>query len=162
MGLGGDGSVITLHPGDVACADHGVRLETLLGSCVSIILADPRRTIGAMCHIVYCGAFEGLAWRAEIAPAGLTGAGALRAMYARLTERGIEPRRCHAYVYGGGNMFPELAQQRHVGIDNANWALQALAREGLTVLDCDLGGHCYRRLAWTVGPDRPEVTSIEV
>ena len=43
----------TLHPGDVACADRGERLETLLGSCVAILLTDPRRTVGAMCHIVH-------------------------------------------------------------------------------------------------------------
>ena len=45
--------VQVLHPGDVACADRGERLETLLGSCVAIVLTDPRRTIGAMCHIVH-------------------------------------------------------------------------------------------------------------
>lgn len=47
-------SVHTLHPGDVVCAERGDRLETLLGSCVAIVLTDPRRTIGAMCHIVHC------------------------------------------------------------------------------------------------------------
>jgi chemotaxis protein CheD len=47
--------IYTLHPGDVACGERGDRLETLLGSCVAIILTDPRRTIGAMCHIVHAG-----------------------------------------------------------------------------------------------------------
>ena len=44
---------ITLHPGDVALGQHGDALETLLGSCVAIVITDPRRTVGAMCHIVH-------------------------------------------------------------------------------------------------------------
>ena len=47
------GLVHVLHPGDVACGERGERFETLLGSCVAIVLTDPRRTIGAMCHIVH-------------------------------------------------------------------------------------------------------------
>ena len=42
-----------LHPGGVACGERGERFETLLGSCVAIVLTDPRRTVGAMCHIVH-------------------------------------------------------------------------------------------------------------
>ncbi|MCU0686006.1 MAG: hypothetical protein MUF34_27800, partial [Polyangiaceae bacterium] len=47
-------SVHTLMPGDVACADRGERMETLLGSCIAIVLTDRRNTVGAMCHIVHC------------------------------------------------------------------------------------------------------------
>ena len=42
-----------LAPGDVAIGTRGDRFETLLGSCVAIVLTDPRRTVGAMCHIVH-------------------------------------------------------------------------------------------------------------
>ena len=45
--------VHTLHPGDLAFATRGERLDTLLGSCVAIVLTDPRRTVGVMCHIVH-------------------------------------------------------------------------------------------------------------
>lgn len=155
-------AVVTLHPGDVVCAERGVRLETLLGSCVAIILTDPARTVGAMCHIVHRGPADGQPWPATIARASLTGTGALQAMRAQLAGRGIEARRCHAYVYGGGNMFPDLVQQRHVGDANASWALDALAQEGVVVLHHDLGGRCYRRLAWTVGPEEPVVTAVAV
>ena len=47
------GTLHVLHPGDVACGERGERFETLLGSCVAIVLTDPRRTVGAMCHIVH-------------------------------------------------------------------------------------------------------------
>ena len=146
----------TLHPGDVACGERGDRFETLLGSCVAVILTDPRRTIGAMCHIVHSppehDGPRDTAW----------GDAALDAMYALLRRRGVEPRLCEAYVFGGGNMFPALVSGLHVGLGNARWTLEALAADGVRVLHQDLGGNTYRRLRWTVGPQAPEVTAVAV
>lgn len=149
--------VHTLHPGDVAVVDRGDRMETLLGSCVAIVMTDPRRTVGAMCHIVHCrppvgGAVE----------TGVYAAGALRTMYAALLARGITPSLCEAWVFGGGNMFPSMFAQRHVGDDNANWALDALDRDGVRVIAHDVGGAVYRRLGWTVGTETPDVVAVSV
>ena len=150
-------AVCHLHPGDVVAGTRGDRFETLLGSCVAIILTDPRRTVGAMCHIVH-------------APSGPGGSGedtthagpAMASMFSRLRGLGIEPRLCEAYVYGGGNMFPSLAKGPQVGDRNADWALATLTEVGVRVVAHDLGGHGYRRLGWTVGPDAPEVTTVDV
>ncbi len=146
----------TLHPGDVACGSRGDRFETLLGSCVAVVLTDPRRTVGAMCHIVHSSHNDNVqrdsAW----------GDIALDVMYDLLRERGIEPRLCEAYVYGGGNMFPSLVSQSDVGTRNARWVLEALALDGVRVLQQDLGGNTYRRLGWTVGTTPPQVTAVAV
>ena len=149
--------VQVLHPGDVVLAERGGRLQTLLGSCVAIVLTDPRRTLGVMCHIVHS--------RPPVSGATVSAAYAdvaLDRMYALLRSRSIEPRLCEAYVYGGGNMFPALFDSGHVGQDNAQWVLEALAQDGVSVLDHDLGGTTYRRLSWVVGPDAPQVTAVAV
>ena len=151
------GAVHVLHPGDVVCAEQGDRLETLLGSCVAIVLTDPRRTVGAMCHIVHSRPATTTA-RASGAHADV----ALATMYALLRARGIEPTRCEAYVYGGGNMFPDIFMQSHVGDDNVQWVLAALAGDGVPVLCDGVGGNTYRRLVWTVGPDLPQVTAVPI
>ncbi len=156
-GPAGAAAVRVLHPGDVALAERGERLETLLGSCVAIVLTDPRRTLGAMCHIVHSKPPTSAA-KASTAYADA----ALDRMYALLRGRGIEPTLCDAYVYGGGNMFPALFAEGHVGDDNAQWALEALAHDGVPVLFHDLGGNAYRRLSWAVGPDMPQVTAVAV
>jgi len=146
-------AVTVLHPGDVVLARVGDRLETLLGSCISIILTDPRRTVAAMCHIVHSGA----------APADERGAEtthaepALAAMFELLQGCGISPQLCEAYLYGGGNMFPSLFKQSHVGQSNTDWALQALADLGIRLRGQDIGGTAFRRVTWTVGPGAPEV-----
>lgn len=151
------GAVHVLHPGDVVCAERGDRLETLLGSCVAIILTDPRRTVGVMCHIVHS--------KPASSPDRASGAHAdvaLATMYGLLRERGLEPTRCEAYVYGGGNMFPDIFMQSHVGDDNAQWAQATLENDGVPVLLNDVGGSAYRRLAWTVGPDLPQVIAVPI
>mgnify|MGYP001578137976 CR=1 FL=1 len=150
-------TVQVLHPGDVACGERGTRFQTLLGSCVAIVLTDPRRTIGAVCHIVPSSPASSAAWR-DSAFADV----ALDAMYQLLGARGIDPALCEAYVYGGGNMFPDLVIESNVGDRNARWALQWLACAGIRVLHHDVGGTTYRRLAWTVGPEVPQVTAVPV
>lgn len=151
------GKVHILHPGDVVCANRGERLETLLGSCVAIVLTDPWRTVGAMCHIVHSQPATSQA-RSSSAFANV----ALERMYTLLRARGIEPLLCEAYVYGGGNMFPDIVMQSSVGDNNAQWALEALARDGVPVLLHDLGGNTYRQLSWAVGPDLPQVIAVAV
>lgn len=152
-----NGLLHVLHPGGVACGVRGDRFETLLGSCVAIVLADPRRTVGAMCHIVH----------AVPAPAGREGDAtyadvALRQMNERLRARGLQPGQCEAYVYGGGNMFPQVYPQQSIGTRNADWVLDALAEAGVRVLQHDVGGNTYRRLRWTVGTEAPAVTSMPI
>ncbi|MET0384096.1 MAG: chemotaxis protein CheD [Burkholderiaceae bacterium] len=147
----------TLHPGHVICAEPGERLETLLGSCVSIVLTDARRSFGVMSHIVHAGPQVG----------GAPGSSAhayvaLATMYDLVRGRGLVPFCCRAWIFGGGNMFPGLVRQAHVGDANADWALGALAADGIQILGHDVGGSRYRRLGWTVGPGAPDVVSVEM
>ncbi|TXC65141.1 chemotaxis protein CheD [Piscinibacter aquaticus] len=146
-----------LYPGDVACGGRGERLETLLGSCVAVVMTDPRRTAGAMCHIVHpAPAPAGRAHDTAYADA------ALMAMWLRLRERGLQPQLCEAYVYGGGNMFPGIYPHRPIGERSVQQVLDALTHNGVRLLHHDVGGAAYRRLAWTVGPDAPSVTAIGI
>lgn len=147
----------TLHPGDVCCAEAGETLETLLGSCVAVVLTDRRRSIGAMCHIVHPTppARQRDAGAAHAAPA-------LARLFAMLRARAIEPRWCQAFVYGGGNMFPQHYAKRHVGERNTQVVLELLESAGVQVLHADTGGTHYRRLRWTVGPGLPTVSTGEV
>lgn len=149
----------TLHRGDVACIDRGETLETLLGSCVAILLTDPLRTVGAMCHVVYAGSPKGAAIRETD-----YGDAALAAMTVLLRQRDIDPQQCLAWVYGGGTMLPgeigATGHDGHAGAANFEWALGALHQVGIRVLGVSLGGHAYRKLRWTVGPDAPELEVV--
>ncbi len=146
-----------LHPGDVACGERGDSFETLLGSCVAVVLTDPRRTRGAMCHIVH-PAPSPAASRNDTRYADA----ALDAMFGLLRAHGLQPGLCEAYLYGGGNMFPDLYPRLPIGDRNVAEVRQSLLEAGVRVLHFDVGGTAYRRLAWTVGPQAPSVTSVSV
>ena len=144
-----------LMPGDVATGDAGEVLKTLLGSCVCVILTDPRRTVGSMCHIVHVGV-PNMANRHNKA----YGVAAMHAMFTGLRDKGINPRMCEAYVYGGGNMFPHLFRAQHVGAANVEWVLEYLGHHEIPVLDHSVGGNGYRKVSWTVGPGEPVVETV--
>jgi chemotaxis protein CheD len=148
-------NVVELMPGDVALGRAGDQLKTLLGSCVSVILTDPRRTVGVMCHIVHVG-------HPNAANTHNTAYGevAMQDMFDRLIGVAIPPARCQAYVYGGGNMFPQMFSTTHVGAKNADWVLDYLHDCGIAVIEHDVGGNGYRKVAWTVGRDQPAVDTV--
>jgi chemotaxis protein CheD len=146
-----------LKPGGVAVGTRGDRFETLLGSCVAVVLTDPRRTVGAMCHIVHANE-PALGAQGDTAYARC----ALQAMFDGLRRIGISPQLCEAHVYGGGNMFPHLVKGAHVGASNARRALALLADTGIAVRSQSLGGSCYRKLSWVVGPADPECILVDV
>lgn len=146
-----------LHPGDVVCGQRGDTLETLLGSCVAVILTDPHRTIGAMCHIVHHQDVSEH-WELDTLRVG----GAMQRMYQLLMGRGMNPQLCDAFVYGGGNMFPDVFRRTNVGRDNGHAVVRRLAIDGIRIAIQDLGGTTYRRISWTVGDDWPDVTATSV
>lgn len=148
-------AIFELLPGDVALGRSGDILKTLLGSCVSVILTDPRRTVGVMCHIVHVG-------HPNAANQNNTAFGsvAMAEMNRRLFAIGFAPRSCEAYVVGGGNMFPQLVSHHHVGLNNVDWVMGYLEHHKIPVLKEDLGGAGYRKLTWTVGPQDPVVETV--
>nr|WP_315464625.1 chemotaxis protein CheD [uncultured Rhodoferax sp.] len=142
-----------LMPGDVALAYAGDELKTLLGSCVSVILTDPKRTVAAMCHIVHTGTPS----RTQLHDSTY-GEVALQVMGDLLRKAGLNPSMCHAFVYGGGNMFPAMAHgPSHVGARNVAWIQQVLADAGVVLVHTSLGGTAYRKVSWIVGQGMPRV-----
>lgn len=93
-------AIFELLPGEVALGRSGDTLKTLLGSCVSVILTDPRRTVGVMCHIVHVG-HPNAANQDNTA----FGSVAMAEMTRRLFAIGFSPRSCEAYVVGAGTCF---------------------------------------------------------
>ncbi len=148
-------TAVELMPGDVAIGLLGDQLKTLLGSCVSIILTDPRRTVAAMCHIVHVG--KPLGANVKNTAFGMV---AMSDMYARLTALGVIPARCEAYVFGGGNMFPDQYAATHVGQNNSDWAFDFLHSQGIPGVDHCVGGNGHRKVSWTVGAGEPQVETV--
>ena len=147
--------VVELIPGDVALGLAGDAFKTLLGSCICVVLTDPRRTVGALCHIVHVGMPN--AANTDNTAYGVV---AMERMFSLLRSKGVNPLMCEAFVYGGGNMFPQFFSARHVGGTNAEWVLDFLHHQGIPVVEQETGGTGYRKLSWSVGLQDPLVETV--
>lgn len=148
-----------LHPGDVSLAYAGDRLETLLGSCVAVLMTDRKRTTAAMCHIVHTNR------PSETRALNTTFAGAAMVeMFKRLRSSGLAPELCDTWVFGGGHMFPGRNDVLDVGGRNVKWVDAFLRSQHIRPRGELVGGHQYRKVAWTVGPTPPEqaVAAVDV
>ena len=141
-----------LMPGDVGFGQQGDAFFTLLGSCVSVILTDPRRTVAALSHVVHAGS-------PRTAQSTTTAYGdvAMAELFNSLQRAGLNPRQCEAMLFGGGNMFPQQGWRYTVGDRNIDWARGFLSAQGIPVVRESVGGVGYRRLSWVVGPHWPHI-----
>jgi chemotaxis protein CheD len=151
------GRIIELLPGEVGIGFIGDQFKTLLGSCVSVILTDPKRTLATMCHIVHVGQPN-----AENKNNTTYGVNAMREMFRNLVSVGISPKLCQAFVFGGGNMFPAMVTQDNVGAKNSRWVMNFLTEQGIAVVAHSLEGSGYRKITWTVGPEDPVAEMVPV
>lgn len=97
------GSNIVLMPGDIFFGGSHIRVRTLLGSCVAIVVWHPQRKIDGMCHYV-------LPDRKAVAGRPLDGRYANEVMEIFLREmkmRGTRPGDHQTRFFGAANMFAE-------------------------------------------------------
>jgi chemotaxis protein CheD len=143
-------SVLFLHPGDVAVGFAGDRFETLLGSCVSVLLVSPCFQVASMCHFVHSSR-PSKAKSKDTSYANV----AMTKMEHLIHSAGFNARLCKAYVFGGGNMFPDKDNILDVGAMNIAWAFNYLNHNNIQVLGSETGENYYRKLAWEIGPSNP-------
>ena len=144
-----EGEAVFLHPGQYHVGGADCTMRTLLGSCVSIVLWQAQRQVGAMSHFLLSSR--------EARPGapldGRYGEDALTLMLAQLAAIGIAPGECQAKIFGGADMFPTLVQRDArigVGRQNGEAARQLLRDRGIPIVSESLYGHGHRRIVFCV------------
>jgi chemotaxis protein CheD len=132
-----------LHPGAARFAENPERIETILGSCVSVSLRDPYTAFSAICHCVL----------PEAPPAALAAERfrfcdtAVEGMLEWFAHRRVPPSRLEVKVFGGAEVLFG-GNGTSVGQLNAQCALAVLARHGLTPQSQATGGAAGRYLVF--------------
>jgi chemotaxis protein CheD len=139
---------VFLLPGEHFVGDARHRIRTLLGSCVSITLWHPVRKVGAMSHFL-------LTMGEKDRVAHLNGRyceGALQLMLGELEGAGIDPAQCHAKIFGGGMMFPQIERDDalSIGRRNGETAERLLRIHGIPVVSESLFGIGHRHIIFNV------------
>lgn len=148
-----------LQPGEVVFGGRQLRLRTLLGSCVALVLWHPQRLLGGMCHYM-------LPLRHGRSSGELNGRYATDALALLLTfirQAKAPPEQFVVSVFGGGDMFPCV--RRHggaaIGELNVNAARRLIKAHGLRCEVFHVGGQGYRSLVFDVASGRLQLKHMD-
>jgi len=147
---------VYLKPGDFCFGEGNLRITTVLGSCVSVILWHPLLAHGGMCHYM-------LPTRNApyTTPEGKYGDEAMELFMRELKQRRTVPGQYQVRLYGGGNMFDAQGTGVDIGQLNIQKGLELLDRYGFTLVDDHVGMSGRRRIAFDVWSGEVRLTHIE-
>jgi chemotaxis protein CheD len=135
---------VKVLPGEFFVAGEDVVLSTVLGSCVSACIWDPKLRIGGMNHFLLPG--EG--GNADpMSESGRYGVFAMEQLINELLKRGARKTGLEAKVFGGGHVMKNFTTIT-VGSRNAEFVLRFLSTEGIRVVSQDLKDFHPRRVAF--------------
>jgi chemotaxis protein CheD len=138
-------AIVHVAPGEVACAQAGDELRTVLGSCVAITLWHAARRIGVMSHILLPTRMRP---DATSRLDGRFAADAWAIMRSHLQHLGILPAQCQCRIFGGARVFPHNTVP--VGLRNVAAVRELLAGSGVAISYEHVAGTGYRELRFAV------------
>ncbi len=159
---------LNLNPGGWAI-ETDRPLATLLGSCVSVCLFDPKLKIGGMNHfLLQRGSSTGNADQDVI----LNGDYSMEVLVNGLLNKGAQKSRLVAKAFGGGTIVSSIRMA--IGERNAEFAQDWLEREGIPLIASDFSGPWSRKIIFlprsgdafcrrlpTTQPDAAQVAKAE-
>lgn len=123
-------------PGEFYVSAQDMMLVTVLGSCVAACVRDKVSGIGGMNHFMLpdnASERQG----ALLAPSARYGVHAMEMLINEVLKRGARRERLEVKVFGGGNVVQGMSHAQ-VGTRNADFVLDYIEREGLTLAAADL------------------------
>jgi chemotaxis protein CheD len=131
-----------LLPAEYFATGRDIALVTVLGSCVAACLHDPLLRVGGMNHFMLPDGDS-----ADGGEPARYGVHAMELLVNELLKLGARRDRIEAKLFGGGNVLKSFTSNQ-VGTRNAQFALDYLHAEGITLLAQDLGGIHPRKVAF--------------
>ena len=134
--------LVYLYPGDLAVSQEPCTLNTVVGSCVAVFLWDAKRKQGGMNHFL----LPRLPAGSEASPR--FGNSAIELLIERMERIGSASADLVAKVFGGAHVLGQAQRDsgNHLGLQNAEIAVEALRAARIHVLASDLGGTRGRRV----------------
>ena len=118
-------------------------MATLLGSCVAVCLFDPLLKIGGINHFMLPE--MGRRKNGEV-DSLLSGDFAMETLLNALLVKGAKKVRLQAKAFGGGTIIDTDGGSPSIGLRNANFAKDWLAREGIGLCSSDFLGPWSRKV----------------
>lgn len=149
-----------LMPGGLSVTGPGWCLQTLVGSCVAVLVWDSQRQLAGMCHYVLAArAKQG----ADTDPEedGRYGIEALHILKQRMGLSSTDATPALAHIVGGAAMITGAAAlTTAVGQSNIELAMDWVREQGLSLGQVLVGGSCGRRIEFNTSSGALSVTEI--
>lgn len=136
---------VRILPGEAHTTDKkDEAIVTVLGSCVSACIRDPKTGVGGMNHFMLPESATGQ-WGEQVSAAMRYGNFAMEALINAVLRLGARRETLEIKLFGGANFTTGATR---IGDKNADFALKYLENEGLRVAAADLGGILGRRIEY--------------
>ncbi len=143
-----DMKMIHVTQGEYAVTgDPSVVMTTVLGSCVATAMYDPKAKLGGLNHFLLPGK------TADESGDDYQGIHIMELLINEMLKRGASKKRMSAKLFGGAQIVKGLSE---VGLRNADFARNFLAREGIPCTAQSLGGTQARRIRYWPTTDRAQ------
>nr|WP_298717343.1 chemoreceptor glutamine deamidase CheD [uncultured Steroidobacter sp.] len=143
------GQVIAkLLPGDFYVTTHDEVLDTVLGSCVSACIRNPKLGIGGMNHFMLprpSGNGHDAWETGATGRATRYGSASMEQLINRILKAGGTRADLEVKIFGGGRVLKTLTD---VGDHNVTFVREFLKQEGLRVTSEDVGDTCPRHIQY--------------
>lgn len=156
-----NGWTVKILPGEYYVTRAEEAISTVLGSCVSACVRDPKRRIGGMNHFMLPEDTTGVSGAALDPKVGLAtryGSYAMESLINDLLKLGAARERLEVKLFGGGRI---LAGMIDVGERNIKFARDYLMIEGYQVAAEDLGGTQPRKVVYFPASGRARLRRLQ-
>ncbi|MGH8188638.1 MAG: chemoreceptor glutamine deamidase CheD, partial [Steroidobacteraceae bacterium] len=140
-------AVAKLLPGDYYVTREDEVLDTVLGSCVSACIRNPRLRIGGMNHFMLprpSGAGNDT-WESIDGRATRYGSASMEQLINSILRAGGTRADLEVKIFGGANVMSALSD---IGTHNVTFVRDFLRQEGLSVTSEDVGDTCPRHIQY--------------
>lgn len=122
-------------------------INTLLGSCVAVVLYSENEGIGGMNHFMLPSIADPVAIVKNGGDAGRYGLYAMELLINGLVKAGVKKEMIKAKVFGGGRVLKGMGSDAdHIGFKNVDFVLNYLKAEKIPVVSKDVGGNTGRKV----------------
>ncbi|KKM03840.1 hypothetical protein LCGC14_1770360 [marine sediment metagenome] len=134
-----------LYPGNIFVHPEPHQVKTILGSCVSVCLFDPVKSIGGINHYMLP------LWNGDGLASPRYGNIAIARLVEKLESYGCLRSRLQAKVFGGGEVLKITVGFINVGERNIILAKDILGELKIPIVAIDVGGKSGRRIVFNTG-----------
>lgn len=152
-----DSYVAKILPGEYYVTRGGEWVVTVLGSCVSACIRDPKAGVGGMNHFMLPDSNREKWGRTDVDLAHRYGSYAMEHMINDILKLGADRTRLEVKIVGGGRI---LSQMTDIGERNIAFVREYLQREGFLVAGEDVGGPHPRKVYYDALTGRVRVKKL--